>query len=234
LRKSIDKRRDLNIREFGYRSVHLICSARGSQLIRYPDLRGRVFEVQVRSLLEHSWAETEHEVVYKAGVRFPLPMKRRFSSLAATLEVVDETYIDLRQRERQMAVSYAKVYSGGADLDENFDAARLAGFIEGTNPLRPGWRNGVAPQTYAPKIAATLVAALQSVGIQTGRALQASLQGAQCRRAIKRYAGASGSTPGHVSHLAALLIVIGLVDREALELYFPEESQDPDLARALS
>jgi ppGpp synthetase/RelA/SpoT-type nucleotidyltranferase len=70
--RSVDKRTDLRSREFGYKSVHLVAritpsDARNPQ---YVLLRGQCFEIQVRSILEHTWAEIEHEIRYKSGIKF--------------------------------------------------------------------------------------------------------------------------------------------------------------------
>ena len=88
-RDSIDKRRALGLREFGYRSYHLVCRLPDVQA-RKPEYRvlgSEWFEIQVRSLLEHVWAEIEHQVVYKSGAEFPDGFKRRFAALAGVLEL---------------------------------------------------------------------------------------------------------------------------------------------------
>src|SRR5664280_60014 len=72
-RKSVDKREELEAVEFGYTSVHLIARTKGSWSTspQYFALRDKWFEIQVRSVLEHAWAEIEHEVVYKSGIDYP-------------------------------------------------------------------------------------------------------------------------------------------------------------------
>ena len=45
-KKSIDKRTSLGLRQFGYRSVHLVVRAGGSTAMRFPDLGNRWFEIQ--------------------------------------------------------------------------------------------------------------------------------------------------------------------------------------------
>jgi ppGpp synthetase/RelA/SpoT-type nucleotidyltranferase len=71
---TIDKRRALGLREFGYRSVHVIARLRPTQLLALANspVRKRWFEIQVRSIVEHAWAEIEHEIVYKSGVVFQM------------------------------------------------------------------------------------------------------------------------------------------------------------------
>jgi hypothetical protein len=55
-------------------------------------LRKRWFEIQVRSLLEHAWAEIEHEIVYKSGITQPDAVRRRFAALAGSLELFDSEF----------------------------------------------------------------------------------------------------------------------------------------------
>jgi ppGpp synthetase/RelA/SpoT-type nucleotidyltranferase len=55
--------------------------------------RGKWFEIQVRSILEHAWAEIEHEVVYKSGMEFPGQFKRRFAAIAGLLEMIDKDFL---------------------------------------------------------------------------------------------------------------------------------------------
>jgi ppGpp synthetase/RelA/SpoT-type nucleotidyltranferase len=46
-------------------------------------------EVQVRTMLEHVWATTLHDRLYKAGIQVPAALKREAASLAATVEKAD-------------------------------------------------------------------------------------------------------------------------------------------------
>ena len=98
---SQDKRTKLSVREFGYRSVHLVVQARltGVEGPAADPLKTSWFEIQVRSLLEHAWAEIEHDVRYKSGVVYPDEVVRQFAQIAAQLEAVDQKFHSERSRE---------------------------------------------------------------------------------------------------------------------------------------
>src|SRR5579862_8510120 len=88
-KNSVDKRKVLDLRSFGYRSVHLIGYLDAKSMAYVPkELDGHRFEIQVRSVLEHAWAEIEHEIVYKSGINYSEPVLRMFAALAGTLELL--------------------------------------------------------------------------------------------------------------------------------------------------
>jgi ppGpp synthetase/RelA/SpoT-type nucleotidyltranferase len=86
---SIDKRRR-EATEFGYRSLHYVSRIGGS----LPE--GACFEMQVRTVLEHAWAEIEHDLGYKATEAIPLGVRRRLSRLAGLLELADQEFGAIR------------------------------------------------------------------------------------------------------------------------------------------
>lgn len=88
---STDKRRYLDAVRFGYRSLHYVCAYGGPGLD--PAFR---FEVQVRTALQHAWAEIEHDLGYKAD-SVPPALRRRFARVASLLEIADQEFVALRQ-----------------------------------------------------------------------------------------------------------------------------------------
>ncbi|MGE0494372.1 MAG: GTP pyrophosphokinase family protein [Vulcanimicrobiota bacterium] len=91
---SIDKGRQLDPTQFGYRSLHYVCAFPRALAGGFENLR---FEIQVRSLLQHAWAQMEHDLGYKSKESIPLAFRRRFSRLAGLLEIVDEEFVSLRR-----------------------------------------------------------------------------------------------------------------------------------------
>jgi ppGpp synthetase/RelA/SpoT-type nucleotidyltranferase len=93
---SINKLNLFDAAQFGYRSLHYVCrlSQQQREMTQLPaDFR---FEVQVRTVLQHAWAEIEHDLGYKANDTIPLAIRRRFSRVASLLEVADEEFESIR------------------------------------------------------------------------------------------------------------------------------------------
>jgi len=84
---SIDKRKIHEIDSFGYLSLHYICSVK--------DFPYR-FEIQMRTLLQHAWANMDHDTGYKSGVEIPKRYMRNMSRLAGMLELVDDEFSKIR------------------------------------------------------------------------------------------------------------------------------------------
>ena len=100
---SVDKRKLHEIDSFGYLSLHYICSYKGS------DIR---FEVQLRTVLQHAWANMNHDTGYKSGVEVPREYLRNLGRLAGMLELADEQFsrirselTDYRRRVRALVAS---------------------------------------------------------------------------------------------------------------------------------
>ena len=84
---SVDKRKLHEVDSFGYLSLHYVC--------RLPDCPYR-FEVQMRTILQHAWANMNHDTGYKSGVEVPVEYRRNMNRLAGMLELVDEQFSRIR------------------------------------------------------------------------------------------------------------------------------------------
>jgi putative GTP pyrophosphokinase len=99
LEQSTDKRKAIDPDRFGYLSLHFVCGLKPerSELREYAEFKDIRCEIQVRSILQHAWAEIEHDLGYKTAAGIPAEMRRRFSRLAGLLEVADDEFRRLRQ-----------------------------------------------------------------------------------------------------------------------------------------
>lgn len=89
--KSLDKASELGVDRMGYRSFHFVCDLgdRRTSLPEYALFKGLLFEVQIRTVLQHAWAEIEHDRNYKLSGVLPNGLQRRLFVAAGTLELVD-------------------------------------------------------------------------------------------------------------------------------------------------
>ncbi|PZS30096.1 MAG: GTP pyrophosphokinase [Pseudonocardiales bacterium] len=77
---------------FGYASRHLLISSSA--------VRERAASVQVRTVLQHAWAEFEHDIRYKGTVpaEHAPDLDRRFTLAAGLLELADREFSEIRNR----------------------------------------------------------------------------------------------------------------------------------------
>lgn len=123
--RSIDKRKRPDPSIFGYASVHLIVelSETRTQLPEYAAFKGLKCEIQVRTILQHAWAEIEHDIVYKASEDIPFELRRRFASLAGLLEVADREFESLKKDEIEVRKQIMKTIKGdNINIDVNMDS----------------------------------------------------------------------------------------------------------------
>ena len=75
----------------GYLSHHYIVTLgkERASLPEYAGLCNLKAEIQIRTLLQHAWAEIEHDREYKFSGQLPTSISRRFHLAAANLESVD-------------------------------------------------------------------------------------------------------------------------------------------------
>jgi ppGpp synthetase/RelA/SpoT-type nucleotidyltranferase len=100
----VDKADLLGDSEFGYRSVQFVGGEKKGGWDAEPDPISDAMansssgiEVQIRTLLEHGFAEVEHDIRYKPGVHDISPeVNRRFALTAGLLEQADTNLDDIR------------------------------------------------------------------------------------------------------------------------------------------
>lgn len=96
----VDKRKkERNSRiEFGYNSLHVVVKFTDTrcELVEYQKFQDIRFEIQLRTVLQHAWAEVEHGLGYKSFYEPPMSVKRKLNRLAATLEILDEEFENIR------------------------------------------------------------------------------------------------------------------------------------------
>ena len=119
---SIDKRVQSNPDRFGYLSLHYVAQLTNDRVQlreyrRYANLR---FEIQIRSILQHAWAEIEHDLGYKSASGIPSEIRRRFARVSSLLELADSEFSGIREQLN----SYEKA------LPERIESKPMASLID--------------------------------------------------------------------------------------------------------
>ncbi len=130
-KNSVDKSALLDPDRFGYLSMHFIAMLGDGRvaLTEYQRFRGIPFEVQIRSILQHAWAEIEHDLGYKAEAAIPRNVRRRFSRLAGVLELADDEFVEIRQQiNAHQATASQDIRKG--DLAIEIDQDSLSAFVQ--------------------------------------------------------------------------------------------------------
>ncbi len=107
---------------FGYASRHL-------QI----EIEGRVVQVQIRTVLQHAWAEFEHDIRYKGTMpdEHARDFDRRFTLAAGLLELADREFSTIRDRLRNEPGSEVPTAAAPAGDDPRLEPRELAAFLAG-------------------------------------------------------------------------------------------------------
>ena len=115
---------------FGYASRHLLVGIDPARPGRDETLVGRQAQIQIRTVLQHAWAEFEHDIRYKGTIpdEHVPDFDRRFTLAAGLLELADREFSTIRDRIQQgMADPGAEV----EDDDPRIPPRELAAFLAG-------------------------------------------------------------------------------------------------------
>ncbi|HEU5454097.1 MAG TPA: DUF429 domain-containing protein [Nocardioides sp.] len=117
---------------FGYASRHLLIgldAAREGQPA-FENLLGRLAQVQIRTVLQHAWAEFEHDIRYKGTIpdEHVPDFDRRFTLAAGLLELADREFSTIRDRLRE---GMAGPGPEAVDDDPRISPRELAAYLAG-------------------------------------------------------------------------------------------------------
>ncbi len=119
---SIDKRASRDAARFGYRSLHYVCRIGG------PLPADARYEIQARTLLEHAWAEIEHDLGYKSRDAVPDPVRRRLNRLAGLLELADQEFVAIRRELHDYAAALPTMIASADEVP--LDALSLRSLLD--------------------------------------------------------------------------------------------------------
>lgn len=128
---SIDKRKSVSPDKFGYVSLHYVIQLGDnrlgiSELAKFKNLK---VEIQIRTILQHTWAEIEHDLGYKSSIDIPQKIRRNFSRLAGIIELADEEFLRIKQVLHEYS-NNVKNEIENESTNLNIDVVTVASFIE--------------------------------------------------------------------------------------------------------
>lgn len=96
--------------KLGYASIHYLIRFKEDRtnLLEYSRFKNLVGEIQVRTILQHAWAEIEHDIRYKAVETIPSTIRRRFMSLAGMLEMADREFQAIQDEDERLRTQARK------------------------------------------------------------------------------------------------------------------------------
>jgi ppGpp synthetase/RelA/SpoT-type nucleotidyltranferase len=163
--KSTDKTAELGVDRSGYRSLHYVCDL-GQPRLGLPEwekFQDVLFEIQLRTALQHAWAEIEHDRRYKFSGVLPTLLQRRLNLLAGMLEIADREFAAVAAEVDRYAHEVALATKAG-ELDVEVNSTSVLSYLnERLKNLR-----SVPVDTNVPElIPAIIIEELRTFGIQT-------------------------------------------------------------------
>jgi predicted RNase H-like nuclease/ppGpp synthetase/RelA/SpoT-type nucleotidyltranferase len=117
---------------FGYASRHLLIGLDSARegLPAYENLLGRLAQVQIRTVLQHAWAQFEHDIRYKGTIpdEHVPDFDRRFTLAAGLLELADREFSTIRDRLREGMTGPGEEQ---VDDDPRISPRELAAYLAG-------------------------------------------------------------------------------------------------------
>ncbi|RYC43269.1 GTP pyrophosphokinase [Pectobacterium zantedeschiae] len=91
IKNSVNNENRLSSNKIGYRSIHYVCDIgdKRKNLVEYEFISGLKCEIQVRTMLQHAWAELTHDRNYKLSGKLPLSIERKINLYSGMLEIAD-------------------------------------------------------------------------------------------------------------------------------------------------
>jgi putative GTP pyrophosphokinase len=158
-----DKSEILGIDRVGYRSQHFnaLFTKERTALSDYRRFEGMSFEIQVRTVLQHAWAEIEHDRNYKFSGILPKEIQRKFHLLAGTLELIDNEF----ERIAQGIDKYSQEVSNRTrigELDISINSTSLKQYLTEKFADIPKMNMDITPEDSI-----IMIEELKSMGVDT-------------------------------------------------------------------
>lgn len=128
---SIKKDDFLEDSQFGYRSTHYVVSYNKERIAlpEFKKYKGLKAEIQVRTLLQHTWASIDWKLRYKNSLEAPKELRRKLYRISALLELADDEFSTLVKEISKIREDYAIKISDG-NLKISIDGESMDIFLK--------------------------------------------------------------------------------------------------------
>jgi putative GTP pyrophosphokinase len=223
--RSSSSKDSLDPDRFGYQSLHKIVkiSSARAALFEWSGLGDLVAEIQIRTVLQHSWAAISHALQYRSVAEVPWQSRRRLSRLSGILELADEEFAALR-KERQKLSANVIGSIGAGNLNVPIDSLSVVEFLKSEADLvnlvskaviDAGFELNDEIRDHVAIGVSQLVQICDSFGIGSIAKLRhvlSQIPSHQVNSFFKRFRSLSPSNVGgSLAHFVAVLVVFGLI-----------------------
>jgi len=180
----------------GYQSVHYLVRLGNTRkgLPEYKRFDGLVAEIQVRTVMQHAWAEIEHDIRYKSTSAIPQAISRRFMTLAGLLEIADREFEAIQEQDAQLRATARTQITAGNLSEVEVTPDAIHSYLD----LSLGSDDRISDYTY--EFTAKL---LRGLGFQNLRQVDECVSGLNDDLLSR---AALGSRSGQVSRFEILLL----------------------------
>lgn len=206
---------------FGYESVHLVVQITDDRasLIDWSIYRGLTIEIQVRTVVQHAWAEISHSLDYKNTYSVPISLRRQLNRVSALLEVADEEFSALTRAHNHLLLP--ATLSHAPTPGTTIDIVSVSQLLTATNPSMSSMVNDARTagfllanpeeQELDPEFIADLVSLCAVVGISDiQRLVDVSNIASDVRQTYFEAVRATTHKPWYVDASFALMLLVVL------------------------
>ena len=117
---------------FGYQSTHFVVKLKDPRLSlsEYQKFASLKAEIQVRTILQHAWAEIEHDITYKSAVAMPTGIRRSLAALAGMLEIADREFQRIQEEDKLQRSKTKQDVEKGLLQDVEITSDALQAFLD--------------------------------------------------------------------------------------------------------
>lgn len=179
-----------------YQSIHYLVklTPQRARLPEYAPFADSITEIQVRTILQHAWAEIEHDIQYKSASVIPVEIRSRFMSLSGMFEVADREFQAVQDADRRLTEEARSRVEGGRLGQVEITPDALKAFLD--KRLGPDGRIAEYSYTWTARL-------LKKLGFRTLEQVETCIQGYDDDR-LSRIA--SGGRQGQTTRFEYMLL----------------------------